>query len=101
MPEPWKLLTADLLFAAPPWVKVYERYPAGTNIVLLDADIAEVFPTSQNVNDALRVLIRAAQGKVMRLLGGVASPGEMFRNQSSPSVVLRGCCLERARPVML
>jgi hypothetical protein len=46
--------------------KYYERYRAGTNVVLLDADVADVFPTSQNVNDALRVLIRAAQGKVER-----------------------------------
>ena len=46
--------------------KYYERYRAGTNVVLLDADVAEIFPTSQNVNDALRVLIRAAQGKVVR-----------------------------------
>ena len=49
--------------------KYYERYRAGTNVVLLDADVAEIFPTSQNVNDALRVLIRAAQGKVVRRVG--------------------------------
>ena len=49
--------------------KYYERYRAGTNVVLLDADVAEVFPTSQNVNDALRVLIRAAQGRLVRPVG--------------------------------
>lgn len=49
--------------------KYYERYRTGTNVVWLDPDIAEIFPTSQNVNDALRVLIRAAQGKVARRVG--------------------------------
>ena len=49
--------------------KYSERYRAGTNVVLLDADVAEIFPTSQNVNDALRVLIHAAQGKVVRRVG--------------------------------
>jgi len=44
--------------------KYYERYRAGTNVVLLDADVAEAFPTSENVNDALRVLMRVARGQV-------------------------------------
>ena len=32
------------------------RYAQGTNIVVLDRDVAEIFPTSQSVNDALRAL---------------------------------------------
>jgi hypothetical protein len=33
-----------------------ERYAQGTNIVVLDPDVAAVFPNAQSVNDALRAL---------------------------------------------
>jgi hypothetical protein len=36
--------------------KYVERYAAGTNIVVLSADVAEVFPDSESVNEALRAL---------------------------------------------
>jgi hypothetical protein len=36
--------------------KYAERYAAGTNIVRLDADVAEVFPDSEAGNRALRAL---------------------------------------------
>jgi len=34
------------------------RYAQGTNVVLLDPDVAEVFPDSRAVNEALRTLAR-------------------------------------------
>lgn len=34
--------------------KYYERYRRGTNVVLLDADVAQVFHDSETVNLALR-----------------------------------------------
>jgi hypothetical protein len=34
--------------------KYYERYKQGTNVVLLEADIAKVFRDSDTVNEALR-----------------------------------------------
>lgn len=34
--------------------KYYERYKRGTNVVLLDADAAQVFRDSATVNEALR-----------------------------------------------
>src|SRR3990172_5179196 len=40
--------------------KYYERYRQGTNVVLLDPDVAAVFRDSDSVNQALRVLIKAA-----------------------------------------
>jgi len=40
--------------------KYARRYEEGTNIVLLDADVAEAFKTSEAVNTALRELIRGA-----------------------------------------
>jgi hypothetical protein len=41
--------------------KYVERYGAGTNIVLLDPDVAQAFPTSDAVNEALRLLMQIAQ----------------------------------------
>jgi hypothetical protein len=34
------------------------RYAEGTNVVLLDADVAKVFPDSESVNRALRALVK-------------------------------------------
>jgi hypothetical protein len=34
-----------------------ERYKAGTNLVLLEPDIAKVFPDEKSVNEALRLVI--------------------------------------------
>ncbi|MBI5376412.1 MAG: hypothetical protein HZA77_13345 [Candidatus Schekmanbacteria bacterium] len=36
--------------------KYAKRYAAGTNIVLIDADVLEYFPDQKSVNDALRSL---------------------------------------------
>jgi hypothetical protein len=38
-----------------------QRYAEGTNIVLLDPDVADMFPDSSAVNDALRALVRIAR----------------------------------------
>ena len=44
--------------------KYYERYRQGTNVVLLDPDVAAVFRDSTAVNDALRRLVSLAEAKV-------------------------------------
>ena len=44
--------------------KYYERYQQGTNIVLLDPDVAAVFRDSLSVNQALRLLIDVAKSQV-------------------------------------
>lgn len=41
--------------------KYVERYKTGTNVVLLDPDVAQAFPTSDSVNEALRLLIQISQ----------------------------------------
>ncbi len=41
--------------------KYVERYRAGTNLVLLDPDVAHAFPTDASVNEALRLLLQIAQ----------------------------------------
>ena len=40
--------------------KYAERYRRGTNVVLLDPELAEAFPDSKSVNDALRALVAIA-----------------------------------------
>ena len=41
--------------------KYYSRANAGTNLVLIEPDFASLFPDSDTVNRALRVLADAAQ----------------------------------------
>ena len=36
--------------------KYAKRYHAGTNLIRLDDDVAEMFPDAKSVNDALRAL---------------------------------------------
>ena len=43
--------------------KYYERYQQGTNVVVLDPDVAAVFRNSQSVNQALRLLIDVAKSQ--------------------------------------
>ena len=43
--------------------KHYQAYRAGTNVVFLEPDIAEMFPDSASVNQALRLLVRLAKTK--------------------------------------
>ena len=44
--------------------KYTERYRRGTNLVLLEPDVARSFPNAQSVNDALRLLIKLAKSQV-------------------------------------
>jgi hypothetical protein len=44
--------------------KYYERYRQGTNVVLLEEDVAAVFRNSESVNRALRMLIDLARKQV-------------------------------------
>jgi len=41
--------------------KYAAQYQAGTNLVLLAPDVAAAFPTSEAVNEALRLLMQVAQ----------------------------------------
>ena len=44
--------------------KYAKHYEAGTNLVLLEPDVAEVFHDAKTVNEALRTLIRIAREQV-------------------------------------
>jgi hypothetical protein len=41
--------------------KYAERFQQGTNLVLLDPEVAAAFPSHQAVNDALRLVIQLTQ----------------------------------------
>jgi hypothetical protein len=46
--------------------KYYDRYREGTNVVLLERDVAAVFQDSESVNRALRMLIDVARSNAAR-----------------------------------
>ena len=46
--------------------KYAKKYAQGTNVVLIDPDIAEFFPGDQAVNDALRSLINIIKKREKR-----------------------------------
>ncbi len=48
--------------------KHYRAYQQGTNVVLLEPDIAEVFKDSEAVNHALRMLMNLASDELKRNL---------------------------------
>lgn len=54
-------IRAEYDFSAGVRGKHYMQYKLGTNMVLLDADVAEVFRDSAAVNEALRMLVRIAK----------------------------------------
>lgn len=40
--------------------KYVQRFAEGSNVVVLSPDIAEIFPDSESVNNALRMLVEVA-----------------------------------------
>lgn len=46
--------------------KYAKRYAEGTNVVLLDPDVAKIFPDSQSVNEALRAFAKVIHDRVAR-----------------------------------
>ena len=48
--------------------KHHKAYQEGTNLVVLEADVARVFKTSESVNRALRLLLELASDEVKKNL---------------------------------
>jgi hypothetical protein len=46
--------------------KYYERARAGTNLVLIEPDLAKIFPDTDSVNRALRLLADTAEAAASR-----------------------------------
>lgn len=57
--------------------KYFSAYRRGTNVVILDSDVARAFPTEKAVNDALRALIpkKPPQAKARRKRQGRRAAG--------------------------
>ena len=49
--------------------KYAKRYAAGSNVIVLSPDVAEVFPDSESVNEALRVLVKIARRRAKKTPG--------------------------------
>ena len=41
--------------------KYAQRYAKGSNVVVISPDVAEIFPDSESVNEALRMLVEIAK----------------------------------------
>jgi hypothetical protein len=54
-------LEAEYDFTGAERGKYFERYQQGTNVVLLDADVAQAFKDSESVNQTLRLLLGLAR----------------------------------------
>lgn len=65
--------------------KYYERYREGTNVVLLDPDVAEVFRDAAAVNDALRLLVSVARAKAARKPAGAVKQERPNKPPQPPS----------------
>lgn len=66
--EPDDEMRAEYDFSGGVRGKYYERYMQGTNVVLLDPDVAETFRDSESVNQALRLLMNIADNELIHSL---------------------------------
>ena len=62
--EPKEEMRAEYDFSGVVRGKYYEKYKKGTNVVLLELDVAEIFRDSNSVNQALRVLINISKNQL-------------------------------------
>ena len=71
--------------------KYVDRYRSGTNIVLLDPDVAQAFPSDEAVNEALRLLLKIAQRQQTKtaLEPTVGSPHEAYEAAQTLSELLK------------
>jgi hypothetical protein len=63
-PEPADEMRDEYDFSGGVRGKFYQEYMKGTNVVLLDADVAEVFRDSEAVNQALRTLMTITKNQL-------------------------------------
>jgi hypothetical protein len=62
--------------------KYYEQARAGTNLVLIEPDLANVFPDTDSVNRALRLLADTAQAAANRTRRRQQPPNRRLRRTS-------------------
>jgi hypothetical protein len=54
--------------------KYYRRFQAGSNVAVLEPEVAKAFPTSKAVNEALRVMLKVSRVAVGRRRSGRRAP---------------------------
>ena len=59
--------------------KYYQKANAGTNLVLIEPDLAQAFPDEQSVNRALRLLLKAANAATGRPRRRAAAPNKRMQ----------------------
>ena len=59
--------------------KYYERARAGTNLVLIELDLASVFPDTDSVNRALRLLADTARAATGHTRGVRRAPNKRLK----------------------
>ena len=59
-------LRAEYDFSAGVRGKHHLAYKAGTNVVVLDPDVAKAFPDASSVNQALRLLLELAKKQLSK-----------------------------------
>lgn len=62
--------------------KYAQRFQEGTNIVILAPDVASIFPNSEAVNEALRLVIQ------LRMIPKINQPGMLSRG-TKPNKLLK------------
>ncbi|HUY13142.1 MAG TPA: hypothetical protein VMX16_05840 [Terriglobia bacterium] len=67
--------------------KYYRQATAGTNLVLIERELAEVFPDTESVNRALRLLVNTAE----------AAAGPMRRRLAASNTRLKPTAGKRGR----
>lgn len=72
--------------------KYYRRASAGTNLVLIEGELADVFPDSESVNRALRLLVNTAAAAA-----GTASRRPGASNNRPKSAARKGSSLAARR----
>lgn len=60
--------------------KYYQRATAGTNLVLIEPDLTEVFPDAESVNRALRLLANTATSATEKTRRGKAPNKRLKRS---------------------
>jgi len=59
--------------------KYYKRAIAGTNLVLIEPDLAKAFPNTDSVNRALRLLVDAASSATTRSRQKRSAPAKRLK----------------------
>jgi hypothetical protein len=75
--------------------KYYQRYQQGTNVILLDPDVAQAFKDSASVNRALRLLLDLAKQEVSQVVDPAPQPSTRGEGLHRPGDARSGLAVGR------